>query len=227
MVTHLDVRPLDTPHRPSVDVAVPIGRRRLRRAACSGIVMTGMGSDGREGAAWIKAKGGTVLTEAEETCVVYGMPRSIVEAGLSDGSVDARSHGRRDAGARVSGERCCSSTTRPGAPQRAADSRGGRLRGRRSRRRHDRARAVLPREAGPRPAGSRDEGHERPRCAEEAARARRGRRASSSCPPTCRTRRAQMAEAAGAAGFLNKPVDRAASAERGARSAGDGHAAWS
>jgi len=52
-----------------------------------GIVMTGMGSDGREGAAWIKAKGGTVLTEAEQTCVVYGMPRSIVEAGLSDGAV--------------------------------------------------------------------------------------------------------------------------------------------
>jgi two-component system chemotaxis response regulator CheB len=46
-----------------------------------------MGSDGREGAAWIKAKGGTVLTESEASCVVYGMPRSIVEAGLSDGSV--------------------------------------------------------------------------------------------------------------------------------------------
>jgi two-component system chemotaxis response regulator CheB len=49
--------------------------------------MTGMGSDGREGAAWIKAKGGRVLTESEETCVVYGMPRSVVEAGLSDQSV--------------------------------------------------------------------------------------------------------------------------------------------
>jgi two-component system chemotaxis response regulator CheB len=52
-----------------------------------GIVMTGIGSDGREGAAWIKAKGGTVLTESEASCVVYGMPRSIVEAGLSDGEV--------------------------------------------------------------------------------------------------------------------------------------------
>ena len=49
--------------------------------------MTGMGADGREGAAWIKAKGGVILTEAEESCVVYGMPRSIVEAGLSDRSV--------------------------------------------------------------------------------------------------------------------------------------------
>lgn len=86
VVTHLDIRPLDTPHRPSVDVlfqsaADVYGGRVL------GVVMTGMGADGREGAAWIKAKGGMILTEAEESCVVYGMPRSIVEAGLSDRSV--------------------------------------------------------------------------------------------------------------------------------------------
>jgi two-component system chemotaxis response regulator CheB len=49
--------------------------------------MTGMGADGREGAAWIKARGGCVLTEAEASCVVYGMPRSVDEAGLSDASV--------------------------------------------------------------------------------------------------------------------------------------------
>jgi two-component system chemotaxis response regulator CheB len=49
--------------------------------------MTGIGDDGRQGAAWIKARGGSVLTEAEESCVVYGMPRSVVEAGLSDESV--------------------------------------------------------------------------------------------------------------------------------------------
>lgn len=86
-VSHLDVRPLDTLYRPSVDVlfqsaADVFGNRVL------GVVMTGMGSDGREGAAWIKAKGGTILTEAEESCVVYGMPRSVVEAGLSDGAFD-------------------------------------------------------------------------------------------------------------------------------------------
>jgi len=46
--------------------------------------MTGMGNDGREGAAWIKARGGEILTESEDSCVVYGMPRSVVEAGLSD-----------------------------------------------------------------------------------------------------------------------------------------------
>jgi two-component system chemotaxis response regulator CheB len=86
VVTQLDIRPLDTLHRPSVDVlfqsaAEVYGGRVL------GVVMTGMGADGRDGASWIKAKGGCVLTEAEDSCVVYGMPRSIVEAGLSDQSV--------------------------------------------------------------------------------------------------------------------------------------------
>jgi two-component system chemotaxis response regulator CheB len=85
-VIRLDLRPLDTPHRPSVDVlfqsaADVYGDRVL------GVVMTGMGADGRDGAAWIKARGGVVLTEAEETCVVYGMPRAVVEAGLSDEAV--------------------------------------------------------------------------------------------------------------------------------------------
>jgi two-component system chemotaxis response regulator CheB len=46
-----------------------------------------MGSDGTQGAAWIKAQGGRVFTQAEETCVVYGMPRSVAEAGLSDQAV--------------------------------------------------------------------------------------------------------------------------------------------
>jgi len=78
--------PRDTPHRPSVDVLFQ-SAARLFGARTLGIVMTGMGSDGREGAAWIKARGGTVLTESEATCVVYGMPRSVMESGLSDASV--------------------------------------------------------------------------------------------------------------------------------------------
>ena len=83
VVAHLDVRPLDTPHRPAVDVLFQ-SAADVYGARTMGVVMTGMGSDGREGAAWIKARGGQVLTEAEQSCVVYGMPRSVVEAGLSD-----------------------------------------------------------------------------------------------------------------------------------------------
>ena len=81
--THLDLHPMDFAHRPAADVlfksaAEVYGGRVL------GIVMTGMGSDGTKGAAWIKAQGGKILTEAEESCVVYGMPRAVIEAGLSD-----------------------------------------------------------------------------------------------------------------------------------------------
>lgn len=83
VVTHLDARPFNMLHRPAVDVlfqsaAEVYGNRVL------GVVLTGMGSDGKQGAAWIKSQGGLVFTEAESTCVVYGMPSAVVEAGLSD-----------------------------------------------------------------------------------------------------------------------------------------------
>ena len=83
VVTHLDARPFDLPHRPSADVlfqsaAEVYGERVL------GVVMTGMGSDGKQGAAWIKSQGGRIFTQSEESCVVYGMPASVVDAGLSD-----------------------------------------------------------------------------------------------------------------------------------------------
>jgi len=86
VAAHVDPQPFDTLHTPSVDVlfesaAETFGDRVL------GIVMTGMGSDGKQGAARIKARGGRIYTEAEETCVVYGMPAAVVEAGLSDKSI--------------------------------------------------------------------------------------------------------------------------------------------
>lgn len=80
---HLDLRPFDMPHRPAVDVlfrsaAEVYGSRVL------GVVMTGMGNDGVVGSAHVKAKGGVIITEAESSCVVYGMPRAVVEACASD-----------------------------------------------------------------------------------------------------------------------------------------------
>jgi two-component system chemotaxis response regulator CheB len=52
------------------------------------VVLTGMGRDGLRGAKAVKAAGGTVLVEAENTCTVYGMPRAIAEAGLADEVLD-------------------------------------------------------------------------------------------------------------------------------------------
>ena len=57
---------------------------RLHRSRVLIVVLTGMGRDGLEGARAVKAAGGVVLVEAEETCTVYGMPRAIEEAGLAD-----------------------------------------------------------------------------------------------------------------------------------------------
>jgi two-component system chemotaxis response regulator CheB len=49
--------------------------------------MTGMGRDGLEGARQIKAEGGCVMAQSEETCVIYGMPKAVVTAGLTDAVV--------------------------------------------------------------------------------------------------------------------------------------------
>jgi two-component system, chemotaxis family, protein-glutamate methylesterase/glutaminase len=83
---HLSSEPSDSLHRPSVDVLFQ-SAAEVYGEGLLGVVMTGMGSDGTQGAAWIHAQGGKVITEAESSSVVYGMPQSVVEAGLSDLSV--------------------------------------------------------------------------------------------------------------------------------------------
>jgi two-component system chemotaxis response regulator CheB len=78
--------PRTTIFRPSVDVMM----RSAAEAAHGpllGVIMTGMGKDGLEGLRLIKRKGGYVLAQDEETCVVYGMPRAAVEDGIADSVV--------------------------------------------------------------------------------------------------------------------------------------------
>ncbi len=81
--TRLSDEPPQHGVRPSVDtlfasVAAAFGARAV------GVVLTGMGRDGLEGARAIKARGGVILAEAQATCVVYGMPRALAEAGVAD-----------------------------------------------------------------------------------------------------------------------------------------------
>ena len=49
-----------------------------------GVVLTGMGRDGADGALALHEKGARIIAESQETCVVYGMPRAAVELGAVD-----------------------------------------------------------------------------------------------------------------------------------------------
>lgn len=51
------------------------------RAHSMGVVMTGMGNDGKKGLLEIKTKGGYTIAESEETAVVFGMPQEAIKAG--------------------------------------------------------------------------------------------------------------------------------------------------
>ena len=69
--------------RPSVDVLLNsitsiYGQNSL------GVILTGMGSDGSDGIKKLKLAGGKVIAEDESTCVVYGMPRSVIDQKLAD-----------------------------------------------------------------------------------------------------------------------------------------------
>lgn len=75
-----------TRHKPSVDylfnsVADTIGKKAI------GVILTGMGSDGTKGLLKMKERGSITLSQNEETCVVYGMPKSAWEAGASQQQV--------------------------------------------------------------------------------------------------------------------------------------------
>ncbi|MBQ4470000.1 MAG: chemotaxis response regulator protein-glutamate methylesterase [Synergistaceae bacterium] len=48
------------------------------------VILTGMGRDGTDGAVALKRKGAYVIAESQKTCVVYGMPKAAVDAGIVD-----------------------------------------------------------------------------------------------------------------------------------------------
>ncbi len=50
----------------------------------TGVIMTGMGSDGSEGLVQMKSSGGTIIAQDEATCTVYGMPKKPIESGTAD-----------------------------------------------------------------------------------------------------------------------------------------------
>jgi len=64
-------------------------------AGALGVVLTGMGRDGVEGASRLIAAGGSILAQDEASCAVWGMPRAILEAGLACAVLPPDKMGRR------------------------------------------------------------------------------------------------------------------------------------
>ncbi len=73
-------------HRPSVNVMME-SVSKIENKNLIAVMMTGMGSDGSEGMKKIKMTGGKTIAQDEESCVVYGMPKTVVNAGIVDSIV--------------------------------------------------------------------------------------------------------------------------------------------
>jgi two-component system chemotaxis response regulator CheB len=75
--------------RPSVDVLFGALAREYGSYAVA-VVLTGMGRDGAQGAAAVRAAGGEVIVQDEESSVVFGMPKAAIELGAASRVVPAR-----------------------------------------------------------------------------------------------------------------------------------------
>jgi len=79
---HIGYLALTEPHRPSVDLLFESAAQCVG-AQVLAVVLTGMGNDGLRGARAIHAAGGRILTESEDSCIVYGMPGVVMQEGLA------------------------------------------------------------------------------------------------------------------------------------------------
>lgn len=82
-------------YKPSVDVTFGSAAKAFAQASVLAVVMTGMGSDGKEGAKLLKRTGSIVWAQNEKSCVVYGMPQAVVKANLADEIVELEEIGPR------------------------------------------------------------------------------------------------------------------------------------
>ena len=89
--------PLENSCRPAADVLLRTASRAYG-AGTLGVIMTGMGADGRRGTEHVRDVGGHVLAQDEASSVVWGMPGAAVQAGTVDAVVPLRELAREIAG---------------------------------------------------------------------------------------------------------------------------------
>ena len=78
--------PVNALYKPSADIMMKSAASTFH-GPLLGLIMTGMGRDGVEGLKSIKSKGGYVIAQDEESCIVYGMPQAALEEGVVDSMV--------------------------------------------------------------------------------------------------------------------------------------------
>ena len=83
VVTTLSARTERDKYAPSVDRLFTSAAKQFGSETLA-IVLTGMGDDGRQGVGAVKASGGTVWAESEETAVIFGMPQQAIRTGSVD-----------------------------------------------------------------------------------------------------------------------------------------------
>ncbi|RAK60992.1 chemotaxis response regulator protein-glutamate methylesterase [Phenylobacterium hankyongense] len=72
------------PWHPSTDRLVRSAMEHVAARQLIGVLMTGMGDDGAQAMAALRAAGGRTVAESEETAIVWGMPGELVKAGGAD-----------------------------------------------------------------------------------------------------------------------------------------------
>jgi len=78
----LDRRPVENGCCPSADPMLDSVAEVYGKGGVA-VILSGMGRDGANGAARLKAAGGTIFAQAPESCVIWGMPGAVSKAGIA------------------------------------------------------------------------------------------------------------------------------------------------
>jgi two-component system chemotaxis response regulator CheB len=82
----IGTEPAEAVYRPSVD-ALFSSAAKATAARTLAVVLTGIGADGLKGGKELHSAGGTIIAQNQGSCVVYGMPKSVTEAGITTASL--------------------------------------------------------------------------------------------------------------------------------------------